>query len=128
MSKIVELVDSVVSALSSYGAVKDLAPIIKSENIQDSSVRVIGGPEVWVKQSRGATYLATYDVVVLVEGRVELQTTLETYLTLVEDIKKTVKALPVTEIVQATPYDQERLYTEQVFTTQITVRFKGFVS
>jgi len=128
MSKIVDYVDSVVSNLSAYGAEKDLAPIIKSEDIQGSSVKVIGGPEIWVKQSRGATYLATYDVVVLVEGRVEEQATLETYLTLTENIKKTVKSLSAVEIIQPTPYDQERLYAEQVFTTQITIRFKGFVS
>ena len=127
MTAILDFVASTVSALTSYGAVQNLSPVYKAEDIQAMEVVVIAGPETWVKQARSSATLVTYDVIVLVQGRIG-STDLAAYLAQVEQIKKTVlQSLKPPEIIQPSPYDQVKLYEDAVFTTQITIRFKGFM-
>jgi hypothetical protein len=124
LTAIIDLVDTVVTALAAYGAVKNLAPVFKSEEIATTQVVVIAGPEVWTKLDRGTSALVTYDVIVLVQGR--YANNLPTFMSLVESIKQTAMTLRLSEIIQPIPYDQIKLYEDSVFTTQITLRFKGF--
>ena len=124
MTASIDFVDAVVTALAAYGAVKDLAPVYKSEEILATQVVVIAGPEVWVKLDRGTSALVTYDVIVLVQGK--FANNLPTFMALVESIKQTAMTLRLSEIVQPTPYDQVKLYEDLVFTTQIILRFKAF--
>jgi hypothetical protein len=123
-ASIIDLVDGVVTALAAFGAVKDLAPVFKSEEITSTQVVVIAGPETWTKLDRGTSALVTYDVIVLVQGK--YTNNLPTFMALVESIKQTAMTLRLSEIIQQIPYDQIKLYEDSVFTTQITLRFKGF--
>jgi hypothetical protein len=134
---IVGLADAVVDRLNtvsfsqSFEAVRDLFPITQSEDIDELEVNVVAGPENWAKLDRGANYLVTYDVLVVVDGPVGTAPDIEDYVQLVEEIKAdlvTQKAagLNVVEVVQDAPFNQERLYTENIFFTVITFRFRGF--
>jgi hypothetical protein len=126
---ILDFTTSVVNALSAFGAVQNLSPVYKAEDIQAMEVVVIAGPETWVKQARSSATLVTYDVIVLVQGRIDVNSMdLAAYTDQVEQIKLTVlRALKPPEIIQPSPYDQVKLYEDAIFTTQVTIRFKGFV-
>jgi len=129
MTAILDFTTSVVNALASFGAVQNLSPVYQAQDIQAMEVVVIAGPEAWAGLTRGTSTLVTYDVIVLVQGRIDVNSMdLAAYLDQVEQIKLAVlHALKPPDILQPAPYDQVKLYEDAVFTTQITIRFKGFV-
>lgn len=134
---IVNLVDEIVVRLNavsftlSFTAVRDLFPIKQSENIEELEVNVVAGPEAWTKLDRDASYLVNYDALVVVEGPVGTTADLEDYTELVEQIKadlvkQKLAGMRVAEVIQDSPFNQERLYTENIFFTIITFRYRGF--
>jgi len=127
---ILDFTASVVNALTSFGAVQNLSPVYKAEDIQTMEVVVIAGPETWTGLTRGTSTIVTYNVIVLVQGRIGVGgRDLAAYLDQVEQIKLAVlRALKPGEIIQPVPYDQVKLYEDTVFTTQVTIQSKGFVS
>lgn len=134
---IVDLADAVVARLNaatftlSFTPQRDLFPIKQSEDITELEVNVVAGPEAWVKQDRDATYLVNYDVLVVVEGPVGTSADVADYVELCEEIKadlvkQKLGGMRVSEVVQDAPFNQERLYTENIYFAVITFRYRGF--
>lgn len=132
MNAALERLESTTSFTADFTVSKNWMPIQQVEDIDDIVAFVVGGPEVWEKEDRGGTYTVNYDVIVVVQARVDSSTDLDTCVGLVEEIKtdfagaKRLAGKPLLEIEQETPFDPDMLYTSQVFFTTITFRYRGF--